>query len=458
MKIWINKCVEDPEKGDFKDALVFNVNVPGREGLITSDIREGWYKLLGTKSVSPLSEDLLIISLSVFAADKRISRSTSNDGWTRDLYLSIPVLNFDQWQSSRQDLENMLSFLSGDIWTINFRRCSMENRYISKRKREPIRIDELKNIDAVSLFSGGLDSYCGAFELLSNRNNVAFVSYKEYGKLENIQREIIDDLDKTFPNIKKVLLPFTAKVYAPIGTISSTAENTSRSRSFLFLSAAICVADTICENIPVYIPENGFIGLNLPMTPSRYGSCSTRTTHPYFLRSLNNLLQKIGILHRVINPYAFTTKREMVQHFKDSPGFLNSVSKTISCSHPCNGRWLGKNQPENCGYCYPCLIRQSSLLDVPSINDYYTYNSISYEYVLNATNDRRSDLIDLLSAISLAKSSTDREIIARIKKTGQLSDNEVLSFLELYRATINDLVELFSKDPKLLRVMGIKLI
>ena len=64
------------------------------------------------------------------------------------------------------------------------------------------------------------------------------------------------------------------------------------------------------------------------------------------------------------------------------------------------------------------FIRQSSLLDVSDANKHYTYNSISYGYILNATNNRRSDLPDVLSSISLAKGSTDQAIIARIKKLG----------------------------------------
>lgn len=59
-------------------------------------------------------------------------------------------------------------------------------------------------------------------------------------------------------------------------------ENTSRGRSLLFLCAALSVAGILGENVPVYIPENGFIGLNIPLTGGRKGTCSTRTTHPYF--------------------------------------------------------------------------------------------------------------------------------------------------------------------------------
>ena len=392
----------------------------------------------------------------MFAADKRISRSFSSDGWTRKLHLSIPVIEYSHWNSMRTSLEKMLSFLSGDIWTIDFRECEPTNRYQDNHKRPPQKLVSLETYDAVSLLSGGLDSYCGAYELLSQGKNVIFVGFKEFGKLEQIQNEIVHHFNESFPETSKMLFTFTAKAYKPLGIEKLPAENTSRSRSFLFLAAAICVAEAIGVNKPVYIPENGFIGLNLPLTPGRKGSCSTRTTHPYFLKMLNQLFLQLGISHKIINPYAFMTKREMIQEHKDTKGFLDCVSKTISCSHPCNTRWHGKSQPENCGYCYPCLIRQSSLLDVIVPNEHYTFNALSYDYILSATDSRRSDLVDLLSSISAAVKSTDQALLKRIKQTGQLSKEESLAFLRLYKATISDLLELFSRDKDLMRMIGIE--
>jgi len=247
---------------------------------------------------------------------------------------------------------------------------------------------------------------------------------------------------------------FSARAYKPLYSDFAKTENTSRSRSFLFLSAAICIADLIGDNTPVYIPENGFIGLNLPLTASRKGSCSTRTTHPYFLKSFNSILSKLGISHCVSNPYAFLTKREMVQNLKDFDGFLNKIHLTISCSHPKNGRWKGDSAPSNCGYCYPCLIRQSSLLDLTLPQDKYkTPDAISYNHYLNGTNNTRSDLVDLISSVALAKKSTDQEILNRIRGTGHLNDEESLKFLSLYKKSIDDLYKMFSKDPKLKAIM-----
>lgn len=74
---------------------------------------------------------------------------------------------------------------------------------------------------------------------------------------------------------------------------------------------------------------------------------------------------------------------------------------------------------------------------------------------MHATNSTRSDIVDLLSSVALAKKSTDEELIARIHRTGNLSPEETISFLHVYKETINDLVELFSRDPELIRIMGL---
>ncbi len=456
MEIWINKCINEEKSTPFQNALTFNISVPGCGGIITSDIRTGWYKLLGSKNVTPLCEDLFMIAMSVFAADKRIPRLKSDDAWTRIMNVNIPVLELDKWEKVKNELERMLSYLSGDIWNFTFRQASLEKRYQDFHKREPVRNEMLNRINGVSLFSGGMDSYCGAYKFLLDNQNIVFVGFKEYDRLKDVQADLLNSIQTSIPDSEMLLFRFTAKAHAPIGAVSPLAENTSRSRSFLFLCAAICVAEIVGDGIPVYIPENGFIGLNLPMTSGRKGSCSTRTTHPYFLKKLNALLSTIGLNHKITNPFAFSTKREMVLQYKDKPGFLANIHKTISCSHPRNGRWQGITVPENCGYCYPCLIRQSALLDVDVPLDYYPNDAISYNYILHATNNKRSDIVDLLNAVAVAIKSTDEELIARIRRTGKLNREEALSFLHVYKSTVNDLVELFSRDSELLRIMGIR--
>ena len=190
------------------------------------------------------------------------------------------------------------------------------------------------------------------------------------------------------------------------------------------------------------------------MTPGRLGSCSTRTTHPHFLRMFNSLLSKIGIKRQIINPYAYSTKREMVEQFKDIHSFCQNYHKTISCSHPCNGRWEGYSIPKNCGYCYPCLIRRSSLLDLDLENESYGIDILETSITKNSTEAKRSDLEDLLSSIISANESTDNELKRRIAMTGKLSSEEIERFLRLYKSTICDLKQLFIRNNDYARLIG----
>lgn len=455
MKIWINKCISEEQSSSFLDALIFNISVPGQGGVVASNIRDSWYRTLGIQMVSPICEDLYIIALAVFAADKRIPRSRTPDNWTRVLHLNIPVIEIEQWNLVKKDLEKALSYLSGDLWHFTFRTCGVDNRYRDNHKHAPARNMLLNAVESVSLFSGGLDSFCGAYNLMMSGESTVFVGFKEYGKLESVQISLMDVLNRNFSDVGKLLFTFTARAYRPLGADNFPSENTSRSRSFLFICAALCVAEAVRDNIPVYIPENGFIGLNLPLTPGRSGSCSTRTTHPYFIDMLNGILQKIGMRHKVINPFAFQTKREMVQQCINAPQFLENIHRTISCSHPCNRRWQGKAEPENCGYCYPCLIRQSSLVGIRPPNEHYSYDALSLDYIMNATNAKRSDFVDLLSSINSANMSTDEDLLKRIKAIGKLTQKEIHDFLRLYKQTIKDLIQMLSKDPKLLQLAGV---
>jgi hypothetical protein len=64
-------------------------------------------------------------------------------------------------------------------------------------------------------------------------------------------------------------------------------ETSTRTRSFLFLAFGLAIASI--EGSSLWIPENGFASLNLPLTADQRGSLSTRTTHPLFLEQLVSL-------------------------------------------------------------------------------------------------------------------------------------------------------------------------
>lgn len=74
---------------------------------------------------------------------------------------------------------------------------------------------------------------------------------------------------------------------------------------------------------------------------------------------------------------------------------------------------------------------------------------------MNATNAKRSDLVDLLSSVNRAFKLTDEELLRMIRSTGRLSQEETQAFLRLYRETLQDIIQMISTDPELLRIVGL---
>ena len=455
MNIWINKCTQDEYSEEFSTPYIMNITNKG-DSTIKSDIKDIWFDL-GCLQIDSIYEDLYIISLSVFAIDKRFPRRFSKDSWTREIKVSIPVINIEKWNNVKTKWEKMLRFLSGDIWNINFRQTSQ--RYCKETKKNPPS-NVGNSFDCLCLFSGGLDSYCGAIKLLQEKNSVCFVGYKEYPKLEQRQTALFNILNQNYPDINKRIINFTAIPRAPIynAKLSNHDEKTSRSRSLLFICGALSIANILGDKIPLYIPENGFIGLNIPLTSSRRGSCSTRTTHPYFINTLLSILKEVGINNDVRNFFSYSSKKDVVNAVENTHAFTQGVEMTISCSHPCLPRWKGNEYPINCGYCYPCLIRKSSLKHLNLNNDIYTEpNSLTMDFLNfhHEFDDKASDVRAVLSMVYKNKEITDENLRKMINCTGEMQPIEVKKFMKVYRDTINDLIELISGSDEMKEYLGL---
>lgn len=427
-----------------------------------SDIKNNIVKILrkyGKSSLEYIYEDLLIISMGVYFADKNFSRQDSEDNWSRDIVIKIPVINLGKWETVKNDLERLLGFLSGDKWKIEF---YLAEKNVFKVIRSRIASSEIK-VDAVSLFSGGLDSFCGAIKLLENKKKICFVSYKEYKQIDSVQEKLFDILNECYPEVEKDINQIYNSVRKKCFVNSTEKyknENTTRSRSFLFLCYGIAIAGINDFNTPVYIPENGFIGINVPMTESRVGSCSTRTTHPYFIDNLNNILTKVGIQNKIENISKHETKTEIVDEVSKTKAFLKGYKQTMSCSHPCSlsMRRDGIATPCNCGYCYPCLIRRSSLIHVDTEDDGYAYK-LNLKIIDN-TKEKSNDIIALLNSIYEYKEDNSiNKIKSKIIKVAPLKNDDIEKYSEVYSKTMGDLLIFFEcKDEykEIINSAGIK--
>jgi hypothetical protein len=84
-----------------------------------------------------VSFDFFLLSTLVYGVDNLLDRYIySVDGWTREIEFTFPVSNVSIWNTVREDLENALCFLTGDIWSINFEEISYTDPfYINNEKR-----------------------------------------------------------------------------------------------------------------------------------------------------------------------------------------------------------------------------------------------------------------------------------------------------------------------------------
>jgi hypothetical protein len=303
---------------------------------------------------SERAADLLLLSALITAADTRISRfAEAQDRWTREIDLHVPVSDPSVWNGVTPLLTATLNFLTGDRWALFFRSRPKGFKYLVPGPRG-LPVDR---ITSICLLSGGLDSFIGAIDLLASNETPMFVSHYWDGRTSVHQDHCLNCLRGHFPRFTNL----RARIGFPSDLIEDgSTENTLRGRSFLFFALATLAASSLKRQVKIYVPENGFISLNVPLDPLRLGALSTRTTHPYYLARWNDLLSAIGIDASMDNPYRFKTKGAMVSGCKDSAFLKKEAKNTMSCSHPDAARYTGAS-PGHCGRCVPCLIRRGAL-------------------------------------------------------------------------------------------------
>ncbi len=288
---------------------------------------------------APRAWDLLSIALGVVAADHGCLRRTSPDGWTRQIELSVAVSDPKFWGQQAHALESALCFLTGDIWEVSFTEGGISPK--------PPKHAKSRDETVACLLSGGMDSLVGAIDLVAQKELPLLVSQVSKGDKSNqtyFARQICGDDHH---------LQLNHAVRTP-----DESETSQRARSFVFLAYGVLAATALKNyktsgKTTLFVPENGFISLNVPLTPMRLGSLSTRTTHPAFIARIQALLVAAGLDVKLLNPYQLKTKGQMLAECKDQKLLKALVGRTMSC-----GRSARINM--HCGRCVPCLIRRAA--------------------------------------------------------------------------------------------------
>lgn len=306
----------------------------------------------------PIALDFLVIASSCYVIDKAVARCSTADAWTRNLDVSFPVSDPKLWEKVAERLDTALTFLSGDVWRTSFQASTCDLFVAPKfRRKRAVAPDEPETFDNICLFSGGLDSLIGVIDFLAAypSGRALLVGHYDAPGPKSQQEDLYEQVKGRFPGRTKLVQVRVSQRPA------KNVELSLRSRSIVFLGLGIYAASEVGPEIPLLTPENGTIALNLPLTPSRNGSCSTRTMHPYYLDTLRSILSDLGLKNTLTNPLGLRTKGECVAACRDQTLLTSAVARTVSCSHGSRRQGWKRKKALNCGYCVPCLFRRAAL-------------------------------------------------------------------------------------------------
>ncbi|MBV9877725.1 MAG: hypothetical protein JO025_23565 [Verrucomicrobia bacterium] len=385
---------------------------------------------------SEIGIDLLIVAAHVHAADTRIARATeSQDTWTREIRLVVPVSDVARWNALVPLLQRMLNFLTGDQWKLGFRPRPPEFEHT-------VRIRQRRSTDpafnSIALFSGGLDSLIGAIDVLEQGQTPLLISHAGEGATSDAQTTLFNCLKLQYRQPFNRLRVWMNFPNALIENVNS--ENTTRARSFLFFAAGVFAGTGLPDSFTLRVPENGLIALNVPLDPLRLGALSTRTTHPFYMARWNDLLAALGVSGLLENPYWNLTKGEMAAQCANRAVLADLVPTSLSCASPTKSRWKGR-ATEHCGYCLPCLIRRAALRHGLASADNTSYTVDVTAGILDTGQAQGQQVRSFQFAIERIRQRPQLATLL-IHKPGPLSDESPTRQLELagvYRRGLEEL-------------------
>lgn len=316
--------------------------------------------LINGKSLEPLFADWLDLALAIYISDRLSPRKSSKNKdckpqWSRVINLRLPVRKLEVWLQTKvyRTLQVLLCFLTEDHWNIEFipyvgakRLSETQEIMFSESMSRPVR---------VALFSGGLDSFVGAIQQITEFSNseFLFVSGSTNCRQRAGQREQFNMLAR-HTAVKMAHIPVS---YNLIHNTSDLLEETSqRSRGFLFLTLGAIVAIKAGSN-EFYLYENGIGAINLPYDGTQVGTLNSRAVNPITLSKMTDFISSIlQEKFEIHNPFWLNTKSEMCA-YPEVQRLAQYITHTFSCdSFP-----IRQKDKSQCGSCTSCLLRRLSL-------------------------------------------------------------------------------------------------
>ena len=309
----------------------------------------GLVELAGS-TLGPGASDLLDIIEAVGTADRLAPRPDATEAgqpWTRSLELTIGVRQPHLWRGLSTSLEGLLEWLTDDEWQFDF----APRRSTSKLRDGEITgtlFSRLAGPRPVGLFSGGLDSLCGAVADLTAGQPLSLVSIESNSRMARSQRDLATALGG-FGAFN--LTGLSVRLHD-----TDQDESTQRTRGVTFLGLGAAAA-YISGSTELRVYENGVGALNLPMSASQVGAHTSKAMHPSTLDRVATLLSEaLNWPLSIVNPNMCHTKGEMCAYLP--PAVHALVPTALSCDTAYAHR---TTQVHSCGRCTSCILRRQSL-------------------------------------------------------------------------------------------------
>lgn len=306
-----------------------------------------------------LHADWVDVALACYLADRLALRRQQQNRqafqWVRNFRLRIAVRMPELWSSPdvSQELSRLLHFFTDDVWHFEFTARQQEKRL---SEIQGTLLLPLPTPAKVALYSGGLDSFVGAVQEVSEfqEHSFIFVSAATNARQKSAQRKQVNAIRRlTAREVSHVIVPFGMK-WGKEGHPKE--EPSQRTRGFLYLTLGVITAlNAGVKKLHLY--ENGIGAINLPYDAAQNGTMNSRAVNPLSLLRMENFVELLtGQPFQIVNPFLFRTKAEMCRHEA-----MQAVSEIIPLTFSCDGFPVRTSGKPQCGFCTSCLLRRLSL-------------------------------------------------------------------------------------------------
>lgn len=352
-------------------------------------------------SASSMERDVLVVAAAVYACDLAFKRG-ERENFTREISLTVPVVNRHAFERVREDLQYLLFVLSNDCWNIRFLNADGQ----PEGAPEPA-----SSSGRCLLFSGGLDSLSAALELVENfsSENVLLCSHQTANPVTRASQDgLASCLERHFGQAPERLVVRTGGRSVNEWPFPSdgSREDTQRTRSFMFSTIAALAARRKGYGKVVTVAENGQMAVHLPLSAARIGAFSTHTAHPEFLSSIGGYFSNLlSYQLEFENPFVYMTKAEVVKRVvAEHPDW---IPISVSC-------WRGSRVSggsNHCGDCVPCLVRRIAVEANGLKLDEYDSDLFNQDVlILPQDHEGKRNLLELLEFVYRFSSEAEASI------------------------------------------------